>query len=145
MSGIARLARGPGAKARPFPGPMSNPYRSLRHRTLTATAAVPRPTLTGRCTVPHHAFLRTRTFSTQSTLRQATATDPPSTGTGRPQNLVEQIVQRHAVGLEPGQRVYAGDFVSIRPHHVLTHDNTGAVIKKFASIGATRFQDPQQP
>ncbi|RKP33590.1 hypothetical protein BJ085DRAFT_9232, partial [Dimargaris cristalligena] len=64
--------------------------------------------------------------------------------TSAPQNLIEQIVQRHAVGLEPGQRVYASDFVSIRPHYVLTHDNTGAVMQKFASIGATRFHNPRQ-
>ncbi|KAJ1969380.1 mitochondrial Homoaconitase [Dispira parvispora] len=63
----------------------------------------------------------------------------------RPQNLIEQIVQRHAVGLEPNQHVYSGDFVSIQPHHVLTHDNTGAVMKKFQSIGATGFANPRQP
>ncbi|KAI8372321.1 hypothetical protein EDC96DRAFT_438833 [Choanephora cucurbitarum] len=33
----------------------------------------------------------------------------------------------------------------IRPHHVLTHDNTGAVIPKFKSIGATKIHDPRQP
>ena len=33
--------------------------------------------------------------------------------------------------------VRSGDFVSIRPRHVMTHDNTGAVIPKFKQIGAT--------
>jgi homoaconitate hydratase len=61
------------------------------------------------------------------------------------QNLVEKIVQRFAVGLEPGQEVHAGDFVSIRPAHVMTHDNTGAVIPKFKSIGATKIAYPRQP
>ena len=61
------------------------------------------------------------------------------------QNLVEKIVQRFAVGLEPGQEVHAGDFVSIRPAHVMTHDNTGAVIPKFKSIGATKIANPRQP
>ncbi|MEW5795969.1 MAG: homoaconitase [Candidatus Zixiibacteriota bacterium] len=61
------------------------------------------------------------------------------------QNLIEKIVQRFAVGLEPGQEVHAGDFVSIRPAHVMTHDNTGAVIPKFTSIGATKILDPRQP
>jgi homoaconitate hydratase len=61
------------------------------------------------------------------------------------QNLVEKIVQRFAVGLENGQEVHAGDFVSIRPAHVMTHDNTGAVIPKFKSIGAIKIADPRQP
>ncbi len=61
------------------------------------------------------------------------------------QNLVEKIVQRFAVGLEPGQEVHAGDFASIRPAHVMTHDNTGAVIPKFKSIGATKVLNPRQP
>ena len=39
----------------------------------------------------------------------------------------------------------AGDFVSIRPRHVMTHDNTGAVIPKFKQIGATAIADPAQP
>src|SRR2546423_9986931 len=39
----------------------------------------------------------------------------------------------------------AGDFVSIRPRHVMTHDNTGAVIPKFKQIGATKIADPAQP
>ena len=61
------------------------------------------------------------------------------------QNLVEKIAQRFAVGLEPDQVVHAGDFLSIRPAHVMTHDNTGAVIPKFLSIGATRVANPRQP
>lgn len=41
--------------------------------------------------------------------------------------------------------MYAGDFVTIRPKHVMTHDNTGAVIPKFKQIGATKIHDPRQP
>jgi len=62
-----------------------------------------------------------------------------------PRNLVELLAQRHAVDLEPGQVVRSGDLISIRPAHVLTHDNTGAVIPKFRSIGAARVVDPRQP
>ena len=51
--------------------------------------------------------------------------------------LVEKIAARHADGLPAGSVVHAGDFVSIRPRHVMTHDNTGAVIPKFKQIGAT--------
>src|SRR5882672_321326 len=59
--------------------------------------------------------------------------------------LVEKIAARHADGLAPGAIVRAGDFVSIRPRHVMTHDNTGAVIPKFRQIGATAIADPAQP
>src|SRR5438309_1330584 len=59
--------------------------------------------------------------------------------------LVEKIAARHADGLAPGAVVRAGDFVSIRPRHVMTHDNTGAVIPKFRQIGATEIADPAQP
>src|SRR5213596_3526209 len=59
--------------------------------------------------------------------------------------LVEKIAARHADGLAPGTQVHSGDFVSIRPRHVMTHDNTGAVIPKFKQIGATSIADPAQP
>ncbi len=59
--------------------------------------------------------------------------------------LVEKIASRHADGLVAGTVVRAGDFVSIRPRHVMTHDNTGAVIPKFKQIGATAIANPAQP
>src|SRR5256885_8204562 len=59
--------------------------------------------------------------------------------------LVEKIAARHADGLPPGAAVRSGDFISIRPRHVMTHDNTGAVIPKFKQIGATTIADPAQP
>ncbi|MEA2031735.1 MAG: homoaconitase [candidate division Zixibacteria bacterium] len=61
------------------------------------------------------------------------------------QNLVEKIVQKFAVDLPEGHTVRAGDYVSIRPAHILTHDNTGAVIPKFKTIGATKMANPRQP
>lgn len=61
-----------------------------------------------------------------------------------PRNLIELIAQSHAVGLDEGQTVRSGDIVSIRPSRVMTHDNTGAVIPKFRSIGAARLADPRQ-
>jgi len=42
-------------------------------------------------------------------------------------------------------RMRSCDFISIRPRHVMTHDNTGAVIPKFKQIGATTIADPAQP
>ena len=47
------------------------------------------------------------------------------------QNLIEKIAQRYAVDLPPGHTVRAGDFLYIRPAHVMTHDNTGAVMAKY--------------
>lgn len=61
------------------------------------------------------------------------------------QTLVEKIATAHAVGLKPGQLVHAGDFITIRPKHIMTHDNTSAVMGKFKSIGATKIADPHQP
>lgn len=59
------------------------------------------------------------------------------------QTAVEKIAQRHAVDFKGV--VHAGDYLTIRPKQVMTHDNTGAVIPKFKSIGAPRVKDPRQP
>ncbi|KAI0659503.1 homoaconitase [Cubamyces menziesii] len=61
-----------------------------------------------------------------------------------PQTVIEKVVQRYAVDLPPNKTVKAGDYVMIRPEHVMTHDNTGPVISKFKSIGATRVHNPKQ-
>lgn len=61
------------------------------------------------------------------------------------QTMVEKIAQRYAVGLEEGQEVRSGDYISIQPAYVMTHDNTGAVIPKFRSIGANKMANPRQP
>lgn len=47
-----------------------------------------------------------------------------------PQTVIEKVVQKYAVGLPQGRIVKAGDYVMIRPEHVMTHDNTGPVISK---------------
>ena len=47
-----------------------------------------------------------------------------------PQTIIEKVVQKYAVGLPEGKTVKAGDYVMIRPEHVMTHDNTGPVISK---------------
>ena len=61
------------------------------------------------------------------------------------QTLIEKIVQQHATGLEPGYLVQSGDLLSVQPAHVMTHDNTGAVMGKFMSIGASKIANPRQP
>ncbi len=60
------------------------------------------------------------------------------------QNLVEKIAQKYAYGLDDGEKVYAGSFISIKPAYIMTHDNTGAVIPKFKSIGAKKLAFPNQ-
>ena len=59
------------------------------------------------------------------------------------QTIVEKIAQAHLVE-GPNCPLRTGDFVTIRPRHVMTHDNTSAVMKKFKTIGAKRVHDPNQ-
>jgi len=51
------------------------------------------------------------------------------------QNLIEKIAQKHAVNLAAGTVLRSGDYATIQPAHVLTHDNTSAVIPKFLALG----------
>ncbi len=61
------------------------------------------------------------------------------------QNLIEKIAQRFAFGVKPKTEVRSGEYIFIQPMHVMTHDNTGAVIPKFKSIGATKMANVRQP
>ncbi|CAK7266133.1 mitochondrial Homoaconitase [Sporothrix epigloea] len=84
-------------------------------------------------------------FSTTARVRQATATDAfssvlPST----PQTLTEKIVQRYSIGLPAGKKVKSGDYVTLQPHHCMTHDNSWPVALKFMSIGASEIHDNRQ-
>ncbi len=60
------------------------------------------------------------------------------------QNLVEKIAQKFAVDIPEGKEIHSGDYISIQPAYVMTHDNTGAVIPKFKKIGAKKFANPRQ-
>src|SRR5437660_7123967 len=60
-----------------------------------------------------------------------------------PQTIVGRIAQAHLTD-GPNRPLRVGDFVSIRPSHVMTHDNTSAVMSKFRSIGAKQIYDPKQ-
>ena len=60
------------------------------------------------------------------------------------QTLAEKIVQAHMTS-GPDRHVRAGDVVSLRPRHIMTHDNTSAVRSKFRALGAARILDPRQP
>jgi homoaconitate hydratase len=60
-----------------------------------------------------------------------------------PQTMVEKIAQTH-LAEGPKRPLRTGDFLSIRPHHVMTHDNTSAVMSKFKGIGAKKIYEPKQ-
>ena len=60
------------------------------------------------------------------------------------QTFIEKIVQQFADGIADDQIVHSGDFVSIQPAHVMTHDNTGAIMPKFREIGAKQLYNPGQ-
>ncbi|MFO7655071.1 MAG: homoaconitase [Candidatus Krumholzibacteriia bacterium] len=72
---------------------------------------------------------------------------PPSPYTARStqQTVIEKITQAHAVDLPDGHVVKAGDYVTVVPDHVMTHDNTAAVMLKYRGLGAGRFANPRQP
>ncbi|MGA9806114.1 MAG: homoaconitase [Candidatus Sulfotelmatobacter sp.] len=59
------------------------------------------------------------------------------------QTIVEKIAQAY-LAEGPKRALRAGDFVSIRPFHVMTHDNTSAVMSKFKAIGAKKICQPEQ-
>lgn len=69
--------------------------------------------------------------------------EPGEDGVG--QSRIEKIAQRHAVDLPEEHEVRAGDFIGIRPFHVMTHDDTGDVIPRFLAVGARKVFDPGQP
>lgn len=60
------------------------------------------------------------------------------------QNLTEKIVQTYAVDLPKGKVVYSGDYVSIKPAHCMSHDNSWPVALKFMGLGATKIKNPSQ-
>lgn len=58
--------------------------------------------------------------------------------------MVEKIARAHMVA-GPSRPLRPGDMIALRPRHILTHDNTSAVISKARAIGAGRIHDPRQP
>ena len=60
------------------------------------------------------------------------------------QTVVEKIAERHLVD-PAASGLTSGDAVSLRPRHLLTHDNSAAVIDKFDGIGAASLHDRSQP
>lgn len=67
-----------------------------------------------------------------------------TTAVQTPQTLTEKIVQRYSVGLAPGKKVRAGDYVTLAPHRLMSHDNSWPIALKFMSIGASKIHDNNQ-
>ncbi|KAK4172938.1 hypothetical protein QBC36DRAFT_314361 [Triangularia setosa] len=97
--------------------------------------------------------VRTAAYTTTPRLRQEafhsqlenTPPLPSAKSTAQtPQTLTEKIVQRYSVGLAPGKTVKSGDYVTLAPHHCMTHDNSWPVAMKFMSIGASKIHDNRQ-
>lgn len=61
-----------------------------------------------------------------------------------PQTLTEKIVQQYSLGLPEDKFVKSGDYVTLSPHHCMTHDNSWPVALKFMSIGATEIYNKKQ-
>lgn len=68
----------------------------------------------------------------------------PSSISSTPQTRTEKIIQKHSVGLAPGKVVKSGDYVSLRPQHSMSHDNSFPIVQKFFNIGASKVHDNRQ-
>eukprot|EP00730_Choanoeca_flexa_P013989 TRINITY_DN5948_c0_g1_i2.p2 TRINITY_DN5948_c0_g1~~TRINITY_DN5948_c0_g1_i2.p2 ORF type:complete len:270 (+),score=40.87 TRINITY_DN5948_c0_g1_i2:19-828(+) len=60
------------------------------------------------------------------------------------QTLVEKIAQSHFLG-DDAHVVRSMDIIKIQPKHVMTHDNTAAVMNKFKQLGLSSVFNPKQP
>jgi aconitase A len=59
--------------------------------------------------------------------------------------VVEKIAQQHrADGDALNTGLKSGDFLSIRPHLAITHENTASIFRKFKAIGCTKVMDARQ-
>ncbi|KAI1430187.1 hypothetical protein F5Y12DRAFT_722443 [Xylaria sp. FL1777] len=87
---------------------------------------------------------RQNAFHSETEDQAALPFTAPSARVENPQTLTEKIVQRYSIGLPPGKKVRAGDYVSIAPAQCMTHDNSWPVVTKFTSIGATKIYNNRQ-
>ncbi|EAQ86077.1 hypothetical protein CHGG_07330 [Chaetomium globosum CBS 148.51] len=114
-------------------------YRAKGASIRTIQSLRPAPTF--RCLhTPTVAFPQSQSPRAQHR-GYATTTSPEK---WTPQTLTEKVVQRYAVGLPPGKLFRSGDYISIEPATILTHDNSFPVMTKFMSIGATKVHRPSQ-
>ncbi|KAF7194318.1 Homoaconitase, mitochondrial [Pseudocercospora fuligena] len=137
---LQRLARSNG---------VAFPRRAIVASRTSSVAAAPSVTY-----LHHRPRYVSSSRSTRAELREAFSSqldnappdflNEPSTAPTTPQTLTEKIVQRYSQGLPDGKFVKAGDYVTLSPHHCMTHDNSWPVATKFMSIGATKIHDNKQ-
>ncbi|KAH8587463.1 hypothetical protein B0O99DRAFT_665371 [Bisporella sp. PMI_857] len=120
---------GQGLRVRPSTNLL--PLRSFRSPIRALTSSAQR-----RLDVFHS---QTESASESAILSSLKASSPKV-----PQTLTEKIVQKYSLGLAPSKSVLSGDYVTLSPHHCMTHDNSWPVALKFMSIGATKIHDPKQ-
>ncbi|KAG6006963.1 mitochondrial Homoaconitase [Claviceps maximensis] len=120
----------------------SRAYVRCAHRNIRVLRAAPQHASlsTGR------SLRRPEAFSTLlENSRDATPNFPFADSLSlTPQTLTEKIVQRYAVGLANGKKVKSGDYVTVRPHHCMTHDNSWPVALKVQKMGLTKIYDNKQ-
>jgi aconitase A len=65
------------------------------------------------------------------------------------QTMIHKILQQYQNKVDANHFVSSGDYIQIEPHHVLTHDNTSAVMIKFKKFfnneNEMKFANPKQP
>ena len=104
-----------------------------RSLSVSATSVLSSSSLSPFFLSSSPSFISSPSSSSFSSLNSPSNADYPSplnSLSHHPQNLIEKIVQKYSVHLSLGQIVQQGDFVSIQPEHVMTHDNTAAVMTK---------------
>ncbi|GAW23831.1 hypothetical protein ANO14919_134080 [Xylariales sp. No.14919] len=97
-----------------------------------------------RTTSPHRQQLDAFPSQLENAHHASLLSSQPPKPVANPQTITEKIVQRYAVGLAPGKKVRQGDFVTLRPACIMTHDNGWPVAKKFMEIGASKIHDNRQ-
>ncbi|KAI7331615.1 Homoaconitase [Hortaea werneckii] len=132
---LQRLLRSPAAlrPARPFPRATLPASTHFHHRPRYLTTSLRRSQAETLDAFP------SQLASTPPEL--LSREEPPPT---TPQTLTEKIVQRYSHGLPDGKVVKSGDYVTLAPHHCMTHDNSWPVATKFMSIGASKIHNSNQ-
>ncbi len=111
----------------------------LRYRSLSRSNIRHTPSKGGFITILAHRFQIRSIPSRSNSSSSASSKISTSNRSGRassPQTLIEKIVQRFhkSTPRSPSDRVRSGDYLSIQPQHILTHDNTNAVLLKYLSF-----------
>ena len=127
------------------PGKLSTTRQWLSSLQAKPAASLVRPQLPIKAQMPLQLLPRFYSLSARQKDPSAAASSfSPRNSPSVPQTLTEKIVQRYSLGLPKDKRVKTGDYVTLSPHCLMTHDNSWPVALKFMSIGASKIHDPHQ-